>query len=221
MQKKRAFGRRIIDIFNDSSPFMTRIGQICVLVVFNLLWLLCCLPVLTAGASSAALAEVLLRYPQQTVGSAFIEFFAAFRRQLRRATPVWLLLLVCGAVLAVDYHYLVLRQLTDTFWAMAVFLPALFVYGFLLVWVFPVLAAARGDSALRVLRNAGLLAVAYLGRSLLCAVLLLIPPAMALFRPDLFGVLLVFWLMIGYALLAWAQILLIRGPLQRWTAIRK
>lgn len=221
MRKKRPFRQWIIDIFNDSSPFMTRIGQICVLAIFNLLWLLCCLPVLTAGAASAALAEVLLQYPRQTVGSAFIEFFAAFRRQLRRATPVWLLLLVCGAVLAIDYRYLVLRQLTDTFWAMAVFLPALLIYGFLLVWVFPVLAAAPGGSALGALRNAGMLAVAYLGRSLLCVGLLLIPPVMALFRPDLFFALLIFWLVIGYALLSWVQILLIRKPLQRWAAARK
>lgn len=219
MAQKRSLKRIVLDILSDSSPFMTRVGQICVLAILNLLWLICCLPVITAGASSAALAAVLLQYPQQTVGSAFIDFFAAFRKQLRPATPVWLILLICGAVLAVDYRFLVIRELTESLPLMAVFFTALFLYGFLLVWTFPVLAVL-GGSTVSVLRDAMLLAVAYLGRSLLCTALMLLAPAAALLYASFFAKTLVFWLIIGFALIALAQMLLVRKPLQKYAEKR-
>ena len=220
MEQKRPIKRIILDILSDTSPFMTRIGQICVLAILNILWLICCLPVITAGASSAALATVLLQYPQQTVGSAFIDFFTAFRKQLRSATPVWLILLVFGAGLAVDYRFLMIQGLTDSLPVMAVFFLLLFVYGFLLVWTFPVLAVLGGSTA-AVLRYAMLLAVAYLWRSLLCAALMLLPLAMALLYAHLFAQTLIFWLVIGFALIVWVQILLIQKPLREYAEKKK
>ena len=220
MGQKRSLKRLILDILNDSSPFMTRVGQVCVLAILNLLWLIFSLPVITAGASTAALTAVLLQYPQQTVGSAFIDFFAAFRKQLRPATLVWLILLVCGGELAVDYRFLTIRELTDSLPVMAVFFTVLFVYGFLLVWSFPVLAAL-GGSTVSVLRDAMLLAVAYLGRSLLCAALMLLPLAVALLYARLFARTLIFWLIIGFALIARAQLLLIQKPLRQYAEKRK
>ena len=80
------------------SHFITRLSQ---LIWLNILFLVCSLPVVTFGASSAALYTVLLRLLQGEDGHLTRRFFAAWRDNWKRASGCWLLLLiviaVCGA----------------------------------------------------------------------------------------------------------------------------
>lgn len=213
MQKKRTFRQFIVGAFSDNSPSMTRIGQVCVLVICNLLWLVCCVPVLTAGAATAALDTVLLRFPDETVDSAFKDFFSAFRLHLREATPCWLVLLAVGAVLAVDFRFLLLRGLTDTLPVMGLFFLFLFLYLFLLVWTFPVVITLGGSPG-AVLQKALLLSLSHLGRSFLCAALLSFPAVLAILYAAWFLRLWMFWLLIGFALFRWGVVLVLKAPLR-------
>lgn len=62
--------------------------------LLNLLWLLGCLPVLTAGASTAALCHAFLRILQNRQESSWNLFKDGFRTNLRQATAVWIVYLV-------------------------------------------------------------------------------------------------------------------------------
>lgn len=64
------------------------------LFVLNLLWLLGCLPVVTAGASTAALCHACLRILQNRQESSWNLFRDGFRDNLRQATAVWIVYLV-------------------------------------------------------------------------------------------------------------------------------
>jgi uncharacterized membrane protein YesL len=61
-------------------------------VALNLLYLVACLPVVTAGAATAALYEVALRYADEERGYLISGFFLALRRNAWRGTAVGLLL---------------------------------------------------------------------------------------------------------------------------------
>ena len=52
MKKKRSFGQSILNFLGDSSPFMTLVGKAAFLVVLNVCWLVCCVPVVTADRKS-------------------------------------------------------------------------------------------------------------------------------------------------------------------------
>ena len=90
--------QKLFDPDGGFSHFTARLSQ---LVWLNILSLVCSLPVVTFGASSAALYTVLLHLLQGEDGHLTRRFFAAWRDNWKRASGCWLLLLiviaVCGA----------------------------------------------------------------------------------------------------------------------------
>ncbi|MDQ0644623.1 YesL family protein [Microbacterium murale] len=74
------------------------------LIALNVLYLITCLPIVTIGAATSALYEVMIRYSDDESGRPLKDYFPAFGRNFLRATMLWLallvpfLLLVVGAV---------------------------------------------------------------------------------------------------------------------------
>ena len=63
------------------------------IIYIGILWLLCCLPIVTIGASSTAMYYALVKCVRHGRGHASREFFGAFRRNFKSATLAWLVLL--------------------------------------------------------------------------------------------------------------------------------
>ena len=62
-------------------------------VALNIIFLLLCIPVITIGAATSALYEVMIRFSDDEKGRPLKDFFPAFRRNFVRATLVSLCLL--------------------------------------------------------------------------------------------------------------------------------
>lgn len=88
-----------LNIDNPVFQIMGRIGDIAGL---NLLWLVCCLPVVTAGASTTALFHAARRMLDGEESRVCRDFFRSFRRNFQQATALWLILLAAGALFAAD-----------------------------------------------------------------------------------------------------------------------
>lgn len=71
-------------ILNPDAPLMRFLSQAADLVILNLVWLACCLPVVTAGASTAALYRITLNMIRGTGRCGPGAFWAAFRENFRR-----------------------------------------------------------------------------------------------------------------------------------------
>ena len=71
------------NIFNPDSPLMITMAQITDCIFLSLLWLLCCFPVITAGASCAALYDSVYRAYRQGEKNSWGRFFSVFKRNLR------------------------------------------------------------------------------------------------------------------------------------------
>ncbi len=84
------------------NPFFIIMGKLGDLALLNLLWLACCLPVVTIGASTAALFSVARKMAADEDYRTFADFFHAFRDGWKTATAVWLILLLAGAVSLAD-----------------------------------------------------------------------------------------------------------------------
>ncbi len=63
-------------------------------LLVSIVWAVCCLPVLTAGAATAALHRVAQNWVRERSGCGLRDFFRAFRENLPRGTAVGLILLV-------------------------------------------------------------------------------------------------------------------------------
>ncbi len=157
------------NILNPEGPFMSFITKITYSAYLNLLWLVCCLPIVTIGASTTALFYVTLKVARNEEGSLTKAFFHSFKENFRQGTIIWLILLTVGIVLGVDGYIFYHMRFENAFWtvATAVFLIAAAAYAIILMYIFPLLA--RFDNTIRTMfKNAIMLGM----RFLLCTVVM-------------------------------------------------
>lgn len=89
-------------LFDIENPVMRYIIKIFDCMCLSILWLICCLPIFTAGAATAALYATVYRYLRKDEGHLFRTFLDALRENWRRATLMWLVILAVGILLGVD-----------------------------------------------------------------------------------------------------------------------
>ena len=92
-----------MSIFDPEGPLMGTLAIIADLAILNLITLLCCVPVITAGAAMTAMHYVLLKIVRQEDGYITADFLRSFRQNFRQATAVWSLFLLFAALLVLDF----------------------------------------------------------------------------------------------------------------------
>ena len=129
-------------ILNPDNPVMRFITRIVYSVYLNILWFICCIPIVTAGASTTALFYVSLKMVKNEEGNVGSQFFRAFRENFRFATKVWLIMLALGIALGVDGFVLYHMRFENWFWTVltAVFLVAVVAYLIVAMYIFPLMA---------------------------------------------------------------------------------
>ncbi len=203
-----------MNIFNLDSPVMHTLSKMFDLVLLNILTVLCSLPVITIGAATTALYTA-IDASQKEEGSLFKVYFAAFRVNFKQATVLWLMLLVLGAITGysllvsiveeqVEFGMLIAAAVGFTLWMMFT------------TWTFP-LQAKFENTVLRTLRNAVLLSVGYLPRSLVMAVLIMLPWLLMVLAPGLFLQIMPVWMLAWFALAAWINWKLLKKPFRDLT----
>lgn len=129
------------NLFNYDNPVWRFIGKFFDIMVLNVLWTICSIPIVTMGASTTAVYYVTLKLVRDEEGSSTIKsFFHSFKENFKQATVIWLLLLVIGAALAGDlYIFTILMTGNQVFRTIliALFLGFGLVYAGVLVFVFP------------------------------------------------------------------------------------
>ena len=74
------------------------------LIALNLLWIVCSLPVITAGASITALYSVMFKIIKKEEGYIIKSFLKAFRQNFKQSTIIWLLLIGTGYIVGYDWY---------------------------------------------------------------------------------------------------------------------
>ena len=89
-------------LFDIENPVMHYIIKIFDCMCLSILWLICCLPIFTAGAATAALYATVHRYIRKEEGHLLRTFLGAIRENWKRSILVWLVVLAVGLLLGVD-----------------------------------------------------------------------------------------------------------------------
>lgn len=129
-------------LFDIDGPIMHLMTKITYCLYLNILWFLCCLPIVTAGASTTALFYVTLKIAKNEEGRITSAFFHSFRKNFKQATVIWLILLIIGIVLGIDGYVFYHMRFHNVFWTIgtAVFFIALAAYLIILMYIFPLLS---------------------------------------------------------------------------------
>lgn len=149
------------------------------LAALNLFTLLCCIPVLTAGAAVTAMHAVLIKIVRGEEGYIRRMYFEAFKSNFRKATLLWLPFLLIFAAAVADW--LIAEAAPSVLpGAMLVAVAAAAILSFLIMqFVFP-LQAHFENSVRNTLSNAAILAVANAPKTVLMALAALLPLFLAL-----------------------------------------
>lgn len=91
--------------FNYDNPVWRFIGKFFDLMILNLLWCVCSIPVFTIGASTTAVYYVTLKLVRDEEDGTFRSFFKSFRENFKQATAIWLILLAAGLIIGFDLYF--------------------------------------------------------------------------------------------------------------------
>ncbi len=188
-------------LFSPDSKLMQSLSRLFDLAVLNCVFLLTCIPVITIGAASAAMYTVCFRMGTEAEAGVVKPYFRAFRDNFRQGTILWLISLAFFAVGLFDFFLFYQREGMTRY----LYLPVaiLLVLGVLAFgYLFPLVSRFE-NRVWGTVKNALLMSVAYLPRSIAIAVLNLLPLGLLLFNTYLFVRLGFLWLFCYYGCAAY------------------
>ena len=188
-----------MNIFEEGSPFQRFLNKMADLLILNLIALLMCLPIITAGASLTAMHYVLLKMVRGEEGYIVKSFFRSFKREFRQATVLWILYMALAALMASNLIMILQGGGVYPLWLPSSILVVAVLELMFMIYTFAMLS--RFDNSIyQTLINAVTLTFSELPRSLEMAVITLVP-FIAFFRASiLLPLLVLFGLSVpGYA----------------------
>lgn len=135
--------------FSIDSPFYKFITKLWDIVQLNFLWLLCCIPVVTAGASTVAACSVALKMAEDTEGYIARSFFKAFRENLKKGILLGILTLVAAYAVYLDFQFWNATESVG-FLIMGIIASVVFAMG--LLYAYPLMARYE-NTFLKTLKN--------------------------------------------------------------------
>ena len=161
-------------LFNLDSPVMVFLSKVANLMILNVLTIICCIPIFTAGAAITALYYVTIKMARGDDPYIIKGYFKSFKENFKQATIIWLIMLVILAIIAVDWRVTLVMMTGNSAKIMK---TVLFIVSFLLLltglYIFPVLS--RFDNTVKnTFRNAFLISFMNLPKSVLIVIIHLI-----------------------------------------------
>lgn len=185
--------------------FLNKLGDI---IVANLLFLVCCIPIITIGPALTALYHCMLRTVKGNNNGTTKTFFRAFKENFRQSLIVWLGLLAVGFILFLNIRFL---QNTASAVSKPLFYVSLGIAGLVIIlalYIFPVIAAFA-NTTMNLLKNAYVFAFLHFPSTLAIAVISILPMFMTYRDVKLLPLYACCWFFFGFGLTAYVNSLLL------------
>lgn len=187
--------------FRLDSPLMRGLSYIADLIILNFVYLVFCLPIFTIGAATTALYRVMLNFEKKEDAKPTVQFWQAFRSNFKKATLLWLIMLLPVALLV--YYLLMILSRGPGVNTQFLLFSAIAMAVVAMTWSFLWPLQAQFENTVgSTLKNAVLLSTRHLPSALLAAFLNILPFLLFLFYPAFFLSVSFFWLLIGFSLTA-------------------
>ena len=162
------------ELFNLDNKFFQGINKIVDCVCLSFLWVLLCIPVVTAGAATTALYYTVNKVIRNNRSYIWKEFWHAFRTNFKQSTLVWLILIFIYAIMGIDCYIMFQYAKAGVSYGSLyiVFAVLMLIVTMWANYLFPYMA--RFENTLKaVLKNCVIMALLNLGKSVVLLVLFL------------------------------------------------
>ena len=199
------------NIFNLDSPFMQMLTKAGDMILLNVMFLICCVPVITAGASIAAMHKMMQEVVYDTDSGTVKGFFRAFKANFKQATILWIIILLvilslgCDALLIITYF----SGSEAVKWMLILLGVLAALVCCVAAYMIPLLV--RYENTLREhLTNAAVLAIIKLPRTIGLVILNLLPAILFAVSVSVFFQTMIFWLFIGFSFTTYLEVVLLK-----------
>lgn len=203
-------------IFDHENGFWRGMSKVADVVLLNVLFILCSIPIVTIGASATAFYTVMLQLTQNEESYITRGFFKAFKENFKKSTIIWLIMFLLGAFLILDVY---LVTSTDEIFSVVfryVIYAITFLYALMLSFVFP-LQAKFENTILGTIKNSLLMGIAhFLPWGIIIAIVTYFPLLLLFARLDFILFLFPFLLIGGFGLIAYINSLCFNRIFKRY-----
>ena len=190
-------------MFGIDSKFYEVVSRIADLVVVNLLFVLCSLPIITIGASTTALYGVTKKMAENREGYIFRNYYRLFKENFKQTTIMWSILLLLALIPTIDLYIInsfektiVTTALKGLMLAAALAILFVFLYAMALQSTFE-------NTIKNTLKNAFLMGIGYFPWTLLIVFITLLPIILLVLLGRSAGSVVYVLLFVGFAVLAY------------------
>lgn len=131
------------NVFNPENKFWSFIGKIADVFCISILWVVCSLPIITAGAANAAMHHFSLHLVDDTEDMVLRGFFRPFKAHFKKASLVWLIQLALGLFLGYDcylaWHFYVNNSSMGSMLVLSVVCCVTLIFIMMSLYIYPLL----------------------------------------------------------------------------------
>lgn len=174
------------NIFNLNSPVMQFLGKVFDLMILNLLWLICCIPIITIGPATTAMYYVAMKIADDEYSEVLRPFFHSFKQNFFQGIILELIFIVSGLLLFFDYRFCLLFDGTTEKIMIGAFIFFGVVYLVLVSYTYPLLSQYANTIG-GTIKNALVLAMSKVITALEISLLNLAPILSLFLFPEVIG----------------------------------
>ena len=165
-------------IFDLDSPLIRFLNKVADLLWLNILTVVCCIPIITAGAAFTALHYCCLKLVRGEEGYITKDFFKSFKLNFKQSTIIWIIVFVTGLILGFDFYIIVNGIAGGTAYAIRIgLLIASILYVFTVLYVFPLQSHFYNPIKMTI-KNAFMMSLTLLPKTVLMVIYAALPLAL-------------------------------------------
>lgn len=154
-----------MSFFSVDGPLYRFISRFWDMIKLNFLWLLCSLPIVTMGASTAAAFSITLKMVDEQEGYIAKDFFKAFKSNLKQGSMMGIMFLIAIVALWLDFQFFNLLDTNPVIFLIMGFI-GIFIVTLTFLYAFPLLARYQ-NSIINTMKNSFDISIRYFVRTLL------------------------------------------------------
>lgn len=203
------------NIFAYGSLLRKFTEKLACLVLLNILWVACSVPLFTAGASSVALYTVAFEMAGGRKVNISKRFFEAFKANFGQAAKLTVLLAVTGVWIVPALHIINMADSKTRGILYAGCVVFFIVWGIIVTYIFPLIAKYK-NTLDNTFSNIIKITVSYFPQTIFMLLVNAVPFILYFAFPGIFGKVFWIWLFIGKALAAYINCIVVSPVLGKF-----
>lgn len=190
-------------LFGYNGPIFNVLSRVTDILWLNVLYIICCIPIITIGAATTSLYYVTMKMAKNEEGYVAQDFFKSFKQNFKQSTCIWAIFLVVIIMLTGDIRIIGSNSISALFSGGSIY--AILIAGgfiglislFTFVYVFAVLARFE-NTALNIIKYAFLMSIKHIPHTLLMILISALPFVLIYVNGKLSFILIVAFSLVAY-----------------------